>query len=332
MFKLLPILALLVSCTPDPEDTGSTPPPDSDTPTDTSDTGSTADTADTADSASDTADTAAPEPPPRTLSSGEHTFQHKGKARSYRLYLPDNLEVGAPLIVAFHGYGGSAMGIQGYAGLDALADTEGFAVVYPQSTKDNWGWNCWDIGYCSYTHEVDDVDFSRTVIDAVVADQGLEDVFVTGMSNGGDMTYRMACEASDLVKGTAPITGCLMNWLADSCSPPTPPPMLHVHGNGDFVTAWDGDENYHGGGYMGTLDSVGFIAGLHGTTAYSTETFTDKSDESAYTVHSWATADGDVPVQLYEIDGGGHNWPTGAPNYDFDAAELMWAFFQQIDG
>ena len=177
--------------------------------------------------------------------------------------------------------------------------------------------------------DVDDVDFVRTVIELVRDDQGLGQVFVTGMSNGGDMTYRMACEASDIVSAAAPVTGCLMNWLADACEPQEPRPVLHIHGNADNITLWQGDPNYTGGGYYGTLDSISFIADLHNAENYSTETVTDNSDNSSYTVHRWATNDGDVPAILYEIDGGRHSWPTGEPDDDFDAAEVMWDFFQE---
>ncbi len=228
-------------------------------------------------------------------------------------------------MVALHGYGSSPEVIQGYAGLDALAETKGFAVVYPLATTDNWGWNCWNIGYCG-NNDVDDVGFVRSVIEEVQADQGLGSVLVTGMSNGGDMTYRMACQAADLVDVAAPVTGCLMTWLTGVCDP-SPPPMLHIHGNADSTTLWDGDPNYTGGGYEGTLASIGFIAGLHEADLYSTETFDDTSDASRYTVHSWAKATGDVPVQLYEIDGGRHTWPTGAPQHDFDSATVIWDFF-----
>ena len=310
------LVAFLAACTtpaetepPSPSDTDDTPETDDTGGADTDDTGG-ADTDDTSGEGTE---------PPRTLSSGEHTLEHEGLSRLFRLYLPADLPAGAPLVVTLHGYGGSAGGIQGYSGLDAQADEHGFAVVYPQAMVDTWGWRCWDVGYCSYAEgELDDVGFVREVIELVRADQGLDSVLVTGMSNGGDMTYRMACHASDIVDVTAPVAGCLMGWLADDCAPATPPPMLHIHGNADNITLWDGDPTYKAGGYYSTLDSIGFVAGLHETTDYTTETDGD------IIVHSWATAAESVPVQLYEIDGGRHDWPSGD---ELDAASLMWSFF-----
>ena len=123
----------------------------------------------------------------------------------------------------------------------------------------------------------------------------------------------------------APVAGCLMGWLADACAPADPVPMLHIHGNADSITLWGGDPTYTGGGYYSTLESIGFIAGLHGATDYSTASLEGGSDTI---VHSWASG-GSVPVQLYEIDGGGHTWPTGGARHDFDSAVVMWDFFRQ---
>ena len=120
-----------------------------------------------------------------------------------------------------------------------------------------------------------------------------------------------------------------MRWVAESCEATAPPPMLHIHGNADNTTLWDGDKNYTAGGYYGTLDSIGFFADLHGTGSSTIETITDKADSSIYRINRWSVDGGEAPVQLYEIDGGGHNWPSGGAFDDFDAAEVMWAFFNR---
>ena len=299
--------------------------------TDTGDTvsGDTADTADTTDTSGgdtdetgETGETAAP--PPRTLSSGSQILKHDGVDRTFELYLPADLPVGAPLVVVLHGYGGTGVAMGGYTGMQALADAEGFALVQPQSLVDAWGWTCWNVGYCD-NDDVDDVGFLREVIELVRGDQGSGAVMVTGMSNGGDMSYRMGCEASDVVDVIAPVAGCLMTWLTESCAPGTPPPLVAFHGNGDPITLWDGDPHYFGGGYEGTLSSVGFIAGLHDAQGYETEAF-DDVDGSRYVVHSWSTKAADVPVQLYEVEDGRHDWPT-LPGDDYDASAVMWEFF-----
>ena len=139
-------------------------------------------------------------PPPMTLDSGSHIIEHDGLDRKFNLVLPSTLEPGAPLVVVMHGYGGSADYIQGYSGMSDVAEREGFAVVYPQGTRDQWNYNYWEVGYEFHPQSVDDLGFIRAVVDLVVADQGLnpDQVYATGMSNGGDMSYRLACEAADM--------------------------------------------------------------------------------------------------------------------------------------
>ncbi|MEC8422167.1 MAG: PHB depolymerase family esterase, partial [Myxococcota bacterium] len=231
--------------------------------------------------------------------------------------------------VALHGYGSSAAVIEGYSQLNALADRQQVAVVYPEASRAG-SVRCWNVGYCG-NDDVDDVGFVRTVVELVQNDQGLGRTYVTGMSNGGDMTYRLVCEAPDLVAAAASVTGCMMNWLAESCSPDPVPSVLHIHGNADRTTLWDGDPDYTGGGYLGTLDSVGVFAALHGADQYEATTVSDAEDGSTYILHHWRTESGAAPVQLVEIDGGRHRWPTNAPRDDFSAAELMWEFFTAMD-
>lgn len=309
------VLPLLAACSPIVADGSKDGRPDADSGTSAP--------VDTDPAPSD--DTAAPDAPPRALHSGSHDLEHDGRERRFRLYLPSGLEPGAPLIVALHGYGSSADVIEGYAQLNALADRQQVAVVYPEASRAG-SVRCWNVGYCG-NDDVDDVGFVRTVVELVRTDQGLGRAYMTGMSNGGDMTYRLACEAPALVAAAASVTGCMMSWLAESCSPDPVPPVLHIHGNADRTTLWDGDPDYTGGGYLGTLDSVGVFAGLHGANQYESTTISDPDDGSAYISHHWRTESGAAPVRLLEIDGGRHRWPTNSSRDDFSAADMMWEFF-----
>ena len=263
------------------------------------------------------------DPPPKTLKSGVYNVTFDGLERRFRLTVPESVSSDSPLIIALHGYGSNAIILQGYSGLDALAETQGAVVAYPQSTRDNFGYTCWNVGYCN-NNDIDDVGFLRSIIEQVTSDQGLDDVIVTGMSNGGDMTYRMACEADDVVSMAAPITGCMMTWLKDTCAPTTPPPVVHIHGTSDGITLYDGDPTYTGGGYEGTEASIGHLAGLHGAAS-------SDIDDTTYDdviVTTWTTDDGWPAAKLFARQGGGHQWPTGAPNYELDTTEVIWTFYE----
>ena len=95
--------------------------------------------------------------PPRLLENGPQELVFGGLTRSFRLYRPAAAPDGAPLVFALHGYGGNAAGFQGWIGLDAIADREGFVVVYPQGSADAWDSNYWEVGYAFHDGSVDDV-------------------------------------------------------------------------------------------------------------------------------------------------------------------------------
>ncbi len=316
--------AALVGCTPAAE-------PDDSADPETEDTGDSGDTDDTGD----TGDTI----PPRTLESGEHSLEHDGLQRRFVLHRPEDLPVGAPLVVVLHGYGGTAAGIQAYAGMDAVADREGFAVVYPQGMRDAWNQPYWEVGYAFHDGEVDDVGFVRALRELVVADLGLDPdrVFATGMSNGGDMSYRLACEADDAFAAVAPVAGCLMGVIQERCAPASQPSLLEIHGTTDPITPWEGDPDGSDGygPYLGTEESVGHFVEAYGLDLYEQEALPDLApdDGSHVIAHRWGSSGADAEVWLYEIVGGRHDWPGSGGNRDIQASEEIWSFFaRRIQG
>ena len=96
----------------------------------------------------------------------KHTFKHKGIEYNYYLYKPQNLPDGAPLIMAFHGYGSRSVPSVGY-GFHPLADEHGFAVCYPEGPLDNKGKPCWAVGYAFHFEDKwsrDDVGFTIRLV------------------------------------------------------------------------------------------------------------------------------------------------------------------------
>jgi polyhydroxybutyrate depolymerase len=278
---------------------------------------------------------AGPVAPPRTLGSGVHTLEYDGQERSFHLHVPDGVEVGAPLLLALHGYSSSGATLQEYSGFDALADANGFVVVYPSGTRDRWGDRYWEVGYDFHDGSVDDVGFLRALAAVLVADQGLDAsrIYSTGMSNGGDMSYRIGCEAPDLVAAIAPVAGMMMDWLAASCSPADPVPVLEIHGTADDITRWDGDPENRGGWgvYLSTEDGLAHWVNLHGMDTYDETPLpnTSTSDGSDVLVRTWSRSGTRELVQLYQVNGGGHDWPGAWGNRDMSASETVWSFVSQ---
>jgi polyhydroxybutyrate depolymerase len=127
-------------------------------------------------------------------------------------------------------------------GMNNIADEEGFIVVYPDGLGKSWnGGLCCDP---AAGNQVDDVGFFRALLAHVssLADVDANRVYAAGMSNGGFMSQRLACEASDIIAAIAPNAGLVANNNGElfECSPPRPVPVFHVHGTGDFIVPYDG--------------------------------------------------------------------------------------------
>ena len=92
---------------------------------------------------------------------GVNTFVHDDLEREFRLHIPPDPSPNAPLVIVMHGYTSSAQVIEGYSGMNTLADEHGFVVVYPQGTKDNWGNSFFNVGYDFHDSiAVDELDTS----------------------------------------------------------------------------------------------------------------------------------------------------------------------------
>jgi polyhydroxybutyrate depolymerase len=267
---------------------------------------------------------------------GVQTFEHGGLERKYFLHWPDDLPQGAPLVFVMHGYTGSASGIKDYSGMDEVADANGFAVCYPKGTSDQWDNNFFNVGYEFHSEQtVDDLAFVQDLAAELGAVYGLSEtnVFATGMSNGGDMSYYLACEASETIKAVAPIAGTMMEHIYNSCAPERPMPIFEVHGTEDDVTYWEGDlADVDGwGAYMDIPTIIDFWADVNGLDQFeSTElpdTDTSDGSEVVFDRH-WGDSTSNE-VWLYRVEGGGHDWPGPWGNGDINTSEEVWRFFSQ---
>ena len=267
-----------------------------------------------------------------------HQFSHDGLSREYFLYIPDSLVADAPLLFVFHGYSGSASGIMNYSGLNQIADDNGFAVCYPQGLIDDWDYSFWNVGYDWHVDEtVDDVGFATSLAQYLQTDFNLstQNTFSTGMSNGGDMSYLLACQASDVFRAVAPVAGCMMTWLYNSCAPLNPIPVFEIHGTDDNVTWWEGaDEIFNDGwGPWESVDTTfNFWTQLNGCTEFLIDTLPDidMSDGSYVVSHKNTNGLNNNEVWLYEVVNGGHDWPGVWGNMDISTSEEIWNFFENF--
>ena len=182
------------------------------------------------------------------LGFGQQTFNflHNGLNREYIYYAPANIQPDAPLVFVAHGFTGSAQGIMNYCGMNTIADQYGFAVCYPQGTADAWGDNFWNVGYDFHSGvTVDDVGFIVSLASYLQSTYQLSTVntFFTGMSNGGELCYLLACEVPNVFRAFAPVAGTIFpNGLTNNiCNPTIPVPIFETHGRNDNITLIQGD-------------------------------------------------------------------------------------------
>ncbi len=274
-------------------------------------------------------------------------FESKGLERNYYIYLPKTLKENSPLVFVLHGLGGTAKGIREYSQMDKVADKYGFAVCYPQGTGGSMdtkytkkGTNFWNVGYDVHKNEtVDDVDF-LTHLALFLQDKyklDSEKTFCTGMSNGGDMSYLLGCTSPNIFKAIAPITGCMMGWIYNSCNKNNPVPVFQVHGTADNTTYYEGDEDNsdNWGAYMGVERSIKHWVDLNNCTDVVVDTLPDidPDDGSIVITHKYSSKENGNQVWFYKVINGQHEWPPGWPeksgNGDLNTSEEIWKFFQE---
>ena len=269
----------------------------------------------------------------------ENTIMHNGLERSYILYVPESYtpNTETPLILNLHGYTSNAGQQMIYSNFYPIADEEGFILVHPEGTTDINGFQFWNSGELS---EVDDVGFLSTLIDQITLEFNinLNRVYSMGMSNGGFMSYRLACELSDKIAAIASVTGSMSTNQITSCNPDRPVPVMQIHGTADPTVLYEGN-NLLG---IESIDNViAFWVNFN-----SCNTVAEYSDIPDVNLLDLCTAEhyiyengtNDSSVELYKIIDGGHTWPGALipltlnnTNQDFNASEKIWEFFNQYD-
>jgi len=168
-----------------------------------------------------------------------------GRERNFLLYLPRNFKPRAPLVLVFHGGGQTGLGIRVATGyeFDLLADKYGFAVVYPDGI--DRGWNACRKSVRRNT-EIDDVAFVRAIVANQSAVNGIDNkrVFLTGHSNGGAISYRLALEHPEEFAGIAVVSSSLPSPTDMGCKPANVPiPVMIINGTADPVNPYRGGSN-----------------------------------------------------------------------------------------
>jgi polyhydroxybutyrate depolymerase len=256
------------------------------------------------------------------------TLVSGGIERSYLLYVPSTYKPNRPMpiVLNFHGLGSSGIAQFGYTEMSALAEKFKFILVAPNGLGNSWnGGAC-----CGFAAEndIDDVGFASDLIDAISASYCVnpDRVYATGISNGGFMSYRLACDLADRIAAIGPVAAANLTF---SCEPSRPVPVIALNGTDDVLVSYAGGQ--------ASLQAWAAGNGCSGET-----TVTD--DHGDATCVAYQDCEEDATAELCTIDGGGHNWPgaidlfeldpilywwAGHTSQDIDASREIWKFFAE---
>ncbi len=259
-----------------------------------------------------TSTSTAPSPsPPR----GAYDPLPFGGPRPVTLYVPTKYapSTPAPLVILLHGYGSSGDATGAYLGLRDVAESRTVLYAHPDGTVDSHGrafWNATDT-CCNFDHSpVDDSAYLAALVREIEQRYAVDPkrIYFAGHSNGGFMSYRMACDHADLVAGIASVAGAM--WTdVKRCKPSAAVSVLEIHGTADNVITYDGGV-FHTGfpPYPGAMTSVADWAAFDGCTKAGEGAHLDRTlagAETSVTHFETGCRDGSA-VELWTVRGAGH--------------------------
>lgn len=281
------------------------------------------------------------------LATSCRAIEHGGRKRTFRLYLPTTRVERAPLLFVLHGGGGSGASLERLTRgeFHAIAEREGLIVVYPDGVDRHWN-DGRQLAETAAHESVDDIAFLRTLIETIASERPIDRtrIYATGISNGGFMSLRLACDAAETFAAVAPVTAGLSTAIGPSCRPARAISIAIVNGTEDPLVPWSG----------GPISVLGFsnrgevwstertfrhflAANACAGSTLSPPANTDPADDTTLVVHSGTGCRDGAEVLLYELRGGGHTWPrgevyahkalVGRVSAELDATAEIWRFF-----
>jgi polyhydroxybutyrate depolymerase len=253
-----------------------------------------------------------------------------------------------PLIVALHGGGGDGermCSLKG--GVQEYAAKEGFFVLCPSGIGRHWNDGREIERWQAHLENIDDVGFLNELIQKIVDEKPVDParVFVTGISNGGKMSFRLLCEPRGVISAAAVVIASMPADL--DCDPSGPIPVLIMNGTEDPLVPWEGGEvvafRQPLGTVLSTAATVSFWVDNNHCSSVPTKSLirdVNTSDDSWIEIDQYEDCAGDNFIMFYTVHGGGHTWPGGVQylpefligrtNRDAHAGALIWEFFEQV--
>jgi|TARA_B110000879_G_scaffold101040_1_gene136845 polyhydroxybutyrate depolymerase len=251
-------------------------------------------------------------------------INHDGLERQYLIYIPNsyNGQSKLPLMINFHGFGGEVNDHLAYTDMRSLADSENFILIYPQGSELG-GYSHWNAALNGGDNKstVDDLGFVEALINLHSDIVNLKRVYAVGYSNGGMMSYALACYKSNLIAAIGSVSGSM---LQTDCTPSHSIPLIKLHGTSDSVISYDGNS------YYSSVESIlGFWINFNKT---STSPVFETVDDNGTTIqkHLYDGGTNESSIEHYKILNGSHVWFD--INFEGNNTnELIWNFVSKHD-
>ena len=265
------------------------------------------------------------------------TIRFAGTVRDYRLYVPARYNATTarvPLLFNLHGYSSNNVQQEAYGEFRPIADTANFLVVHPNGLIDGAGNRNWNT-FGPRGSGVDDVAFISALLDTLASRYRVDPdrVYSTGMSNGGFMSYELACQLSNRIAAIASVTGSMTASRLAGCTATRPVPVLEIHGTADGTVPYTGGTGLQFVAIPTLLANWVQRNGANPTPAVTMVPDTNPNDGSTAERSVWSGGRNGSVVEHYRIIGVGHTWPgaafnTGVTNRDINASREIWRFFR----
>jgi polyhydroxybutyrate depolymerase len=288
------------------------------------------------------------------LFSCAHNFNHDGQVRQYILYQPSfKIEHSGerPLLLVLHGGGGKNRGMLRITNrrFNELADRDGFFAVYPQGIDKSWNDGRPDKISDAHRKGIDDVGFLRALIEDLIARYPIDAkrIFVTGISNGGLMSYRLGCSLPDKIRAIAAVTAQIPAAIAPLCRSESAVSLAIFNGTEDPLVPYNGGQitvlGRQRGAVLSTDETIRIwrLKNRCSPEADVTELPDVVDDGTRVTKIEYSRCKNESKVVLYRIEGGGHTWPdgrqylpvkwVGRTSRDINGCDEIWQFFRSLD-
>jgi len=282
------------------------------------------------------------------IGSGDYDFslEHDGLTRTYKVHVPPSYDADSPfpLVIYLHGGGGNADAAYS-DGIDKASDKNGFILAAPEGTGEiilgklraSWNGGEWQTGKCC--GDADDVGFISKMIEEIKISFNLDEskVYAMGISNGGLMTNRLACELSDKITAIATVAPAA---IPSDCNPVEPVHVIDIHGTGDKCNPFYGREPSFS--FCSNVDYTRMtpeqvINKWRKINGCSDESVNGYENENAKCI-IYNKCDGGAEVEFCKVEGMGHTWPSGSQylpernigpvSYDI-STDQIWEFFEK---